>query len=399
MKELILLGAGASIEAGIPGAYEMTEKMLEAFSKDFQYSQLYKVLKFVVGGLFFQQGTKGNNPYNGVNIEDLFNAVILLGDRYDSELSPFIASWHPALAELETGEISSYTVHRILEVINKPTKNIVEAFSRNHLQEIRSAWGVFSPFQDNEFQRHLTQAIREVIGKGSGELFLQTSEVMIEKLFQMVWVTDESKIKYLIPLINYASKNNSTLVTLNYDNTIEFTATILQIETDTGIEKWSQTKEFTYSQGCIPLIKLHGSIDWALADGEISNERPLPSQKITKFEPNTPEQINSHPAIVFGGKNKLTAKGPFLDLLRAFEQELELSNKLTIIGYSFADAHVNEFIGNWLNSNQANTIRIINPYYSGIATKFIEHLHRIPDKSRVQIVEKVASEGIVDLFI
>ncbi len=79
MTELFLLGAGASIEAGIPGAYGMSKAMLDKFTNDPRYlnRRFNKVLEFVVGGLLFQQGFKGENPFDGVNIEDLFNAVVL----------------------------------------------------------------------------------------------------------------------------------------------------------------------------------------------------------------------------------------------------------------------------------------------------------------------------------
>ncbi len=37
MTEMLLLGAGASVEAGITGAYEMTEKILERFNNKNRY--------------------------------------------------------------------------------------------------------------------------------------------------------------------------------------------------------------------------------------------------------------------------------------------------------------------------------------------------------------------------
>jgi hypothetical protein len=41
----------------------------------------------------------------------------------------------------------------------------------------------------------------------------------------------------------------------------------------------------------------------------------------------------ARPAVIFGQRNKLTAEGPFLDLLRAFREELSRSTSLTVVGY------------------------------------------------------------------
>ena len=110
MTELFLLGAGASVEAGVPDAYRMTNEMVKRLSEDdmSRYRRIDKVLQFVVGGLLFQQGIKGENPFDGINIEDLFNAVKLLGDRQNSDLSPFISSWHPELEGLENGKMANF---------------------------------------------------------------------------------------------------------------------------------------------------------------------------------------------------------------------------------------------------------------------------------------------------
>jgi hypothetical protein len=64
-------------------------------------------------------------------------------------------------------------------------------------------------------------------------------------------------------------------------------------------------------------------------------------------------------AVIFGGKNKLTAEGPFLDLLFWFRQTLQLSNELVVIGYSFRDDHVNHTILSWLRASDTNRLIVI----------------------------------------
>src|SRR5208282_1598744 len=100
---MILLGAGASKEAGVPATYEMTEKLLELIGRNSvgQNEQHNHVLRFVVGGLLMRRGKNGENPFDGINVEDVFNAIDLLANRENLEADSFIGSWHPLVEELD----------------------------------------------------------------------------------------------------------------------------------------------------------------------------------------------------------------------------------------------------------------------------------------------------------
>jgi hypothetical protein len=76
---MLLFGAGASIEAKVPGAYKMTEAIAERFRQNPSLRKHAHVISFVIGGLLFEAGKNNLNPLSaGVNVEDLFNAVQLL---------------------------------------------------------------------------------------------------------------------------------------------------------------------------------------------------------------------------------------------------------------------------------------------------------------------------------
>jgi hypothetical protein len=104
MKEMILLGAGASVEAGVPATYEMTKRLVDLFGQNSNedHEKFNHVLKFVVGGLLMRKGKNGENPFDGVNVEDDFNAIDLLANRENLEADSFIGSWHPLVEELDT---------------------------------------------------------------------------------------------------------------------------------------------------------------------------------------------------------------------------------------------------------------------------------------------------------
>ena len=401
MTDMFLLGAGASVEAEIPSAFAMTRKMLDIFSRDVQLQKHNKILRFVVGGLLFQRGVNGENPFDGINIEELFNAVLLLADRKNSELSSFVSSWNPAIEELEGGEVSRHTARRMLENIYGPVERHLadrDRENRNGLGYVpRLGNRIDSFFSEYAFQEGLTLSIKEFLRGSGGQLFIETANRMTLKLIEMTWVTDPGKIQHLVPLVHYAQQTDAIIATLNYDNTIELSAQSIGALCDTGFESWSQTGDFIFEGGHIPLIKLHGSIDWALTITQPTPEKPLKYERIEKVVPTDQANGEFRPEIIFGGKNKLTAKGPFLSLLRAFETQLNRCNRLIVVGYSFRDDHVNEYIRTWLNGDSSRVITIIDPGVSQFSNPFVDELRHIQNRDRVIQIEKKASKGFLDV--
>lgn len=78
-----------------------------------------------------------------------------------------------------------------------------------------------------------------------------------------------------------------------------------------GTEGWADRHRLVFDDAPVKLLKLHGSVD---------------------------EQF------LLGGLNKLTASGPFLELLAEFRRDLSMANRVTCIGYSFRDPHINASI-------------------------------------------------------
>ena len=89
---------------------------------------------------------------------------------------------------------------------------------------------------------------------------------------------------------------------------------------------------------------------------------------------------NSKPAIVFGQRGKLRSDGPFLGMLRGFDDFLSKSRRLVIVGYSFRDEHINSAIRRWWNASAARQVTIIDPALTDIdrhnssRVKFLEEL-------------------------
>ncbi len=105
---------------------------------------------------------------------------------------------------------------------------------------------------------------------------------MIQSLVKMVWLDDDSKLDYLLPLVEQARTTVLSVATLNYDNTIELAGKAAGILVSTEIEKWSQTGLFEKPKSGVELLKLHGSIDWKLEEKRTSHSH-LPHDVITQL--------------------------------------------------------------------------------------------------------------------
>jgi hypothetical protein len=244
------------------------------------------------------------------------------------------------------------------------------------------------------FQREFQNAINQTPKPGEGQIFDEVTEYMIRSLANIVWIDDSAKVSYLRPLLEpLKTQQKLTIATLNYDNSIEVLTENLGTSCSTGISEWSNSGNFEMVEKGILLLKLHGSIDWASSTGQQDENRPLPYKTISRVPAEKVKEAGFRPAVIFGHRNKLTADGPFLDLLRAFQRELGQTERLTIIGYSFGDVHINVYLSNWLNQNKDHKIRIIEPKFQKSQNEFAQQLKTIKGE-RLEIIEEKAGEGL-----
>ena len=344
MKKIILLGAGASVDAGIPTAIGMTREMVAQFKLN-KIEKESNALNFVVGGLLFKTGIKNEDPFNGVNIEEVFAATELLTNRNISEIFPFVGQWHPFIEQLER---------------NKPKLS----------DKLRTFRDISDERQLHKFISKIDDILTEISTSPTGDIFRRTNRFLLGLLCRLVWIDDPLKVIYLSPLVKYASKKNVTIATLNYDNTIEVAAGDHGIKVVTGITSWINTGIFKKPTSGIEFLKLHGSIDWKIEIKRRGKDNYFPRFIVTKINKDEIEKLRNAwvqsqgffyhtPGVIFGAGNKLTAKGPFLELFRTFKQRLEACDELIVIGYSFRDDHINELIYSWLNRKKKSKIVIV----------------------------------------
>jgi hypothetical protein len=350
-------------------------------------------LEFIVHGLRLEAAV--HDEGGGVDVETMFEAIETLANRGRLSIAPFIASWHPLVAEAERNIAAAQHFdspeRRLADLLSKAIRSREESIAR----------GFSSSFPTSEMERF----VRELLGSGddAGSAFANLADAVLQSVVRVLQLKNNDSVRYLEPLVNlYREQSHLDIATLNYDVTIETLADLAGVEVDTGMDHWKvkRTVEFT---GSFCLLKLHGSIDWQSSWGQqASHVDPyMPFEGVERM----PGMIPKKPALIFGAGNKLRAGGPYLELLRQFEEALSASDSLLVVGYSFRDEHVNALLINWINTDTSKRVVVLDPAvgsfaeggYVPVEKRTIRYeLARLAQThpERVQLIPDNASHGL-----
>ncbi|MFY9826138.1 MAG: SIR2 family protein [Thermoanaerobaculia bacterium] len=284
---LVLLGAGASVDAGIPHSAAMVREIETALDNEWrQFKDLYN---YVRSAIFYADGIRGTYANDvSYNIERLVASLDELSRREEHPLYPFIGAWNPRLAQ----------------VAGTDFRNVSE-FKIKIIEKLRHEWLEMSNYEKADYFGGLIKFQRE---------------------------------------LNYPLR----VFTLNYDLCVEkaYQAEYKDLP-ERGFDKdrfWSHEllEEARPAEKSLFLYKLHGSIDWL---------RDPSSAKLT-FSDSTSKIRADEGELIFGTTYKLQYVDPFLFLvyqLRRLSLEAKL---LLVVGYGFADEHINGILQQALRGGQ-----------------------------------------------
>ena len=99
---ILLLGAGASVEAGIPDSTEMVQEIENLVSsEDSNWNCFRDLYRYIRSSIFYAEGLEGrfgnNVPYN---IERLVDVLGELSQKEGHTLYPFVGAWNPKLLDV-----------------------------------------------------------------------------------------------------------------------------------------------------------------------------------------------------------------------------------------------------------------------------------------------------------
>lgn len=365
-----LLGAGASVPAGLPTTLELFNSVFAA--ADFTATTrpgLKSALDVTLGGLRFA------DPRGQIDIEQLYQALRGLSRRRDSFLAPFVGAWHERVALAER-IASEDLVDQAVEGLARDVSRYVSGLGRG------SRFSGISPSDFGNFRHALVEAL-ETIDERSGAAFDTAADEVLRHLVKRCWLPEaaQDRVAYLAPLLRSSAISPLWIASLNYDNALELAGDSSGTTIDRGVHSSSRIVRFDAASP-LTLAKLHGSLDWTL--------RPDGTLEITPV-PDVARQI---PTMIFGAGNKLRITGPYLDLLLAFRSRLEQTETLEVCGYSFRDVHVNYLIFAWLEgapgrsvavASRSLTLEKLSENFNATMTEAVAETILLPAKNPVSV--------------
>ena len=377
---IILLGAGASKPAGVPISAEMTKRMITQC----RGTEYERPMQAIVGALQMQQSLTGRK----LDVEQVVNASVLLADRLSLEFAPFVGAWHPFIDDLERRRF---------------TRSDAMAIANRAMRSMNSSRRSERAATEGQVEKAIANALigfaKTVDRRPDGAVFRSLSTHLTNLLINIVWLTNADKLSYLDPLLRAAARRRLTIATLNYDNSIELRAGKLGIMCETGLGEWAATGSLPEISRGVELLKLHGSANWTWsAPASAANDWQVDRHIVERLAPQPADnedveeqEVSGGLAVLFGGHNKLTAEGPFLDLLVRFRNRLFASRGLVVIGYSFRDPHINHYLLRWLRADRYARMIVVDavgahedehPFFDFYGDEFGKRLTFLPKGAR-----------------
>lgn len=328
---MFLLGAGASVDAGLEPSAGLTKAIAGHLGRGFYPDPVGQLLHAVVGAMIQKDASTGGDAFAVPDVERVFSAVGDLKRRDDLDITAFVERWNGSL-DAATGPAG-----------------LPDSWGRNFRDAL-----VGEHAGSHEVQAEFERGVFALTEPTSSTLLAKLERQMLETLIRLLQV-DEARLHYLYPMLQ--APDLTAIATLNYDLAIESAANQLGVSLATGLDDWRGGYSWVWEQEVdIRLLKLHGSLDYAM-----HHARPTGRRMQTEHLVRTNGEIAANPALVFGLNSKLRSDGPFLAMLVELDRLLARSEWLTVVGYSFRDQHINAAITRWMNSDAARRLSIIDP--------------------------------------
>ena len=296
---MILLGAGASVEAGLPTSLELVKQVRILLLQS--HSELIPAFDY-----FHERLSRVNEQ---LDIETVYSAVLQVQDAADKELSLFVERWQPQIKEWTVKTQGSYWNDTLLN--------------------------------------RLAVAIKELVCR---VLWLDLEDSL-----------SKHRVDYLTPLIDWIKSIEAPVCisTLNFDNVIELGARIANLPIRNTVFELYDTQESNFlfprpsTLDCptqTEINHIHGYVECSLGHSDTSDGKPSAGgwPELVYSRPDNP--YGSNPALAFGTQ-KLERMIPIVDLLNVFRHRLVQHNVLFVVGYSYRDTHINQCIFEWQNSS------------------------------------------------
>jgi len=211
---ILLLGAGASVEADIPDSNSMVQKIESLVSDDERWMRFRNLYRYIRSSIFYADGLEGLFDDKVLfNIERLVIVLEELHKRERHTLYPYVGAWNP----------------KLLDVAGNDFENVRD-FQSKIMDILRHKWIALTHIENANYYRGLLRFQEE----------------------------------YGYPI---------RVFSLNYDLCVEETCGFENVERGFSEKEWEwrQFDETSADPKPLYLYKLHGSLDWYFTEnGKVS---------------------------------------------------------------------------------------------------------------------------------
>ena len=138
---IVLLGAGASVEAGIPDSNNMVEEIGKLVRSNSDWRCFEHLYYYIRSSIFYGEGLEGKfGDEVSFNIESLVNILDELQKRESHTLYPFVGAWNLKLLEVAGNEFKNILQFRdaIIEILRDEWVALPERESANYYSGLLS---------------------------------------------------------------------------------------------------------------------------------------------------------------------------------------------------------------------------------------------------------------------
>ena len=330
---VLLLGAGASVEAGVPHSKGMIERLENLIASESEWGRFGPLYHYVKSAVLFADGMKGQADTTAYNIERLVETLDELSKRDEHPLFPFVGAWHPKLPEVAGGDFE-----------------IVSEFRNAIVKRLRDDWIPLDQVEESDYY--------------GGALRLQREYQHPLRIFSL---------NYDLCVEEQCRRNGGNVPQRGFEERKWNWRRLAEVDDEIGSE-----------DDLICLYKLHGSIDWFFdrnAGGQLA------------YRDNVSSIPLDDSALIFGTSYKLQYTDPFLFLAYEFRRWALEARMILVVGYGFADAHINEILRQALDSDEKRVLVAVSPGVSEVGEDLQREEREIEETLRTRESGQVVRVG------
>ncbi len=230
-KPVLLLGAGASIDAGLFDTNRLTREIYKILARE-PYKAPAQVFGYVVAKILARKVRQGASPFDEVNVEEAYDGVERLIYRDRDIASEFVSSWDPFLDALRPAFDK-----------NSFIGNLQSALSLDYRRSFSGQASLqFDQFKMRQAAEEIETAIAPSAFAGQATILPHLISALLQCLEH-----DPQKLDYMNRVMQYVRDSGAVVGSLNYDLIVESALSNSGSSYNYGLSSWNERKLVSFA--------------------------------------------------------------------------------------------------------------------------------------------------------